>query len=98
MRELAERSGHSHKIDDYSVSWAGRQYVELFWDLRGFYGNETPITPRLLADYCADSGSLLDREERAIIYQMDRAFRSALGARKAENDKRVAERMKSKGK
>lgn len=98
MRELAEKSGGAKKIDDYSVSWGGRQYVEVFWDLRGFYGHDAAITPRILADYCADRGVLLDRNERDIIYQMDRAFRSAMGARKAENDKRIADRVKSKGK
>lgn len=89
-------SGRSDKIDDYSVSWRGRHYVDIFWDLRRFYGDDTPITPRMLADYCDDTGVLLNRHDRDIIYRMDGAFRSALEARKAENNMAMADKAKKK--
>lgn len=95
MRELAEKSGRANKIDDYSVSWAGREYVDVFWNARRGIDNKTPISPRILADYCNDSGVLLDRHERDIIYRMDSAFRSAMEARRAENEKALMAKAKN---
>lgn len=96
LRRAMEKSGKADRIDDYAVSWRGKHYVDVFWELRRFYGDDKPVTPRMLADYCSDSGVLLNRHERDIIYRMDSAFRSALGARKAENEKTIADKAKGK--
>lgn len=92
MRAVMEKSGKTDNIDDYSVSWRGKPYVEAFQDLRRFYDADTPINPRMMADYCEDRCILLDRDERDIIYRMDSAFRYAMVARRSENDKALRDK------
>jgi hypothetical protein len=55
----------------------GGVFMERYWILRGFCeSSETVISPRMVTDWCEDTGVSLSRRERGIIYAMDKAFRS----------------------
>lgn len=79
------RTGRGHRIDDYNPDPEFLYLIEAFWVAKGYGGDlDEPLRREYL------EGTLLDRNERAIILAMDRAFRPALASERAQNDKYLA--------
>lgn len=86
-REVYERSGKD--VPDYEPSIENQYLTSEFWQLKSYAGS---IEDPLRREYF--SGTLLDRNERAIILAMDAAFRSELTKVRHKNDKILASRNK----
>lgn len=70
-----------------------RFVVDIFWRLKRFCAELTdPILPAVLRDYCEDQGIALSRFERHAVYTLDYEVRTALSAKRAENDRYISEK------
>jgi hypothetical protein len=86
---MLRRTNRSDRIDNYKPDPEFLYLVEEFWHLKMYAGDlETPLQRHHMSD------TLLDRNERAIMLAMDRAFRPALSAERAKNDKHLASKRK----
>jgi hypothetical protein len=57
----------------------GIEYVEWLWELRSFKADSmAPITPQDVGVWMGYSGALLCKEDHAILYAMDRAYRAQM--------------------
>jgi hypothetical protein len=97
MRQVLENTGRASRIEEYEPDYTCQHIVAAFWELKSLLSDITePIPPQTVSTYIADQGLLLNRQERAILYQMDSAFRGALNKQRAENDRFLAEKAKNK--
>lgn len=89
LGSMLRRTNRSERIDDYTPDPEFNYLIEAFWIAKGYAGE---LSDPLQREHLSDT--LLDRNERGIIFAMDRAFRPALAQERANNDKYLASKRK----
>lgn len=94
-REAFKRSGNVAPIVRLPPDM--RFVLDVFWRVKRFCGEiSDPILPGVLRDYCDDQGIALSRFERQSVYTLDYEVRTALSAKRAENDRYITDKGKKK--
>ena len=72
--------------------------VEWFWALRKFKpDSETPLVPSDVREWMADTGNVINRAERGIIYEIDHTYRTTLAAEIKSNTDTMNQRREAEG-
>lgn len=88
-RERYTLAGAADLIPNDEVDITVAYLPNVFWSIRRFCGEwSEPVTPRMILDYEEFSGYYLSQDERAIICEMDLAYRISMADFRAECDKK----------